>query len=225
MRVCIHQPQFIPYLGFFNKVAQCDTYVILDDVKGTKGDFTNRNRIKDPSGQIWLTIPVKSKNTLIKDMKISMTDYPWAKKHLKSIYFNYIKAPYFDSFFSDIEKICNEKKWEKIIDIDIEFIRWCFKILKIDVKMIISSDLDVKSSKSQKLVDICKKVGADSYLSGVGGKNYLDSNLFNKEGIKVEFQDFKHPIYPQLFGEFIPNLSIIDMILNCGDRSRNFLGV
>jgi hypothetical protein len=221
MRACLHQPQFIPYLGFFNKVAQCDVYVVLDDVKAVDGDFTNRNRLKSPQGAYWIFIPVKKKDTLIKEMEISYKT-PWVSKHLKSLT-QYGRALFFNSYYSDIEKIYKKKQLEFVMDIDMEFLKWLFDVLEINIKMVYSSNLNVKSTKTQRLVDICKAIGADVYLSGIGGKNYLDLTLFEKEGIKVEFQNFKHPLYPQRFGGFIENLSIIDLLFNCGEKSLEIL--
>lgn len=221
MKACIHQPQFIPYLGFFNKVLQCGVYVILDDVKAIDNDFTNRNRLKSLQGAYWLTIPVKKKNTIIKEMEISY-NIPWVSKHLKSIT-QYGRAPFFNSYYSDIEKIYKKKQWELVIDIDREFLKWLFDVLEINVEIVYSTNLNAKSIKTQRLVDICKEIGADAYLSGIGGKNYLDLILFEKEGIKVEFQNFKHPVYPQRFGGFIENLSIIDLLFNCGEKSLDIL--
>lgn len=221
MKACIHQPQFIPYLGFFNKVLQCDVYVVLDDVKAVDNDFTNRNRLKSPQGVYWLTIPVKKKNTIIKEIEISY-NIPWISKHLKSIT-QYGRAQFFNSYYPNIEKKYKKKQWELVMDIDMEFLKWLFDILEINVEIVYSSNLNVKSMKTQRLVDICKAIGADVYLSGIGGKNYLDLILFEKEGIKVEFQNFKHPVYPQRFGGFIENLSIIDLLFNCGEKSLEIL--
>jgi len=221
MKACVHQPQFIPYLGFFNKVLQCDVYVVLDDVKATNNDFTNRNRLKSPQGLYWITIPVKKKKSIIKEMEISYK-IPWISKHLKSLT-QYGRTPFFNSFYLDIEKIYKKKQWELVMDIDMEFLKWLFNLLEINVEIVYSSNLNAKSTKTQHLVDICKEIGADAYLSGIGGKNYLDLTLFEKESIKVDFKNFKHPVYPQRFGGFIENLSIIDLLFNCGEKSLEII--
>ena len=215
MKACIHQPQFIPYLGFFNKIAQCDVYVVLDDIKATSNDFTNRNRLKSSNGLYWLTIPVKSKNVIIKEMEIS-DNISWQSKHLKS-FMQYGGCQYFESYYSDIEKIYNKKHLKSILEIDLEFLKWLFDILNINIDVVYSSDLEIAYKKTQRLVDICNYIGATTYVSGIGGKQYLDHTLFEKDKIMLNFQDFKHPIYKQKFKGFVPNLSIIDALFNCGE--------
>lgn len=223
MMTCIHQPQFLPYLGFFDKVAQCGVYVILDDVEAIRNDFTNRNGIKGPKGAVWITIPVKEKDgVIIRDIEIS-THINWIDKHLKTIQHFYGKTPYFRSYFQDIEKIYKKREWGRIIDIDVEFLKWVFNELNVDIDIIFSSKLNIKSKKTLRLVDICREIGANVYLSGVGGKNYMDLDLFAESGINVKFQNFKHPVYPQRFGNFIENLSIVDLLFNCGEKSLEIL--
>lgn len=216
--ITIHQPMYLPYLGFFNKVIQADKFVVLDDVKATKADFTNRNRIRAPNGQAYITIPVQSKNIEIREIQISGDDR-WVKKHLKTLNSFYVGTPYFESYIYDLTKIYNQSKWQKIMDLDIELLKWIFNILSINVDIIFSSSLNSENSKTQRLIDICKSLEGDIYISGIGGKNYLDVNLFEKNDLKVVFQNFNHPVYPQKFQPFIPNLSIIDAIFNCGSEN------
>ena len=219
MIACIHQPQFLPYLGFFHKATQCDIYVVLDDVMATRKDFTNRNRLKGPKGAIWITIPVKNKNSIeIREIEIS-THINWVDKHLKTIQHLYGGTPYFNSYFKDVKKIYERMEWGRIVDIDIEFLKWSFNQLDTDIEVEFSSKLNIKSRSTQRLVDICRKIGADTYFSGVGGKDYMDLNLFEENGIDVKFQHFRHPVYPQRFGGFIKSLSVIDLLFNCGEKS------
>lgn len=219
MIACIHQPQFLPYLGFFHKVAQCDVYVVLDDVMATRKDFTNRNRVKGPRGVVWMTVPVRKKNNIvIRDIEIS-SHINWVDKHLNTIQHLYGGAPFFDSCFIEIKKIYEKVRWNKIVDIDVEFLRWVFGQLDIDVSVEFSSSLNVESRSTQRLVDICRRVGADTYLSGVGGRNYMDLGLFEENGIAVEFQRLEHPVYQQRFGGFVEGLSVVDLLFNCGEKS------
>ncbi len=217
MIVSIHQPQYLPYLGFFNKVMSSDEFIFLDDVEYSHGSFINRNTIKGPNGNIWLTVPVLSGNKIIKDIKIN-NKQNWMKKHLKSIKLNYSKTDYFNDYISIFEEIYSDE-WQYISELDIELIKKIFNIIGINVKSCISSELDIEEQEpNMRIIKLCKKIGTDTYLSGVGGKNYMDLDLFRKNNIKVIFQNFKHPEYDQKFGSFVHNMSIVDALFNCGKK-------
>ncbi len=215
MKVAIHQPQYLPWCGYFNKIINCDVFVFLDDVQYKKNEWQNRNRIKNKNGTIWLTVPVHYRfgqkiNEVYIDNKIL-----WRKDHLKSIEYNYKKAKYFDDFFPVIENLL-KKEYDLLVDVNIESIKIILSYLGIEKKIIKSSELKVEGEKTNRLINICKKLSADVYISGVGAKEYLVVEEFEKNGIKLIFQNYTTPNYPQLYGDFIPNLSIIDMIFNIG---------
>lgn len=220
--IIIRQPGYLPYLGIFKKIQSCDIYVHLDDVQYSIRGGDNRNKIRTHNGTMWLSVPLKNPfGKMLNEVQIS-NDSDWSTHHKNSIKANYGKAPYFKQYWDDIEHILS-KKWNKLIDINLEFIKYFCSVLDIRTKTILSSELDVSSIKSERLLEICKKLNATTYISGELGKNYLDENLFNTNGIKVIYEKFQHPVYHQLHGEFISYLSIIDLLFNEGDESKTIL--
>ncbi len=215
MKIAIHQPQYLPWPGYFNKIMQCDLFIFLDDVQYKKNEWQNRNRIKSAAGIQWLTVPVHYKfGQKINEIKID-NHILWRKDHLKSIKVNYNKAKYFYEFFVYIEELLN-KEYKMLVDINVSSIIKILSYLGIDKPFKFSSELKVEGEKTDRLVNICKKLSADIYISGSGAKEYLEVEKFIDNGINVIFQEYKTPDYPQLFDEFIPNISIIDMIFNVG---------
>ena len=220
--VTIRQPGYLPHLGFFKKIQSCDIFVFLDDVQYERSGWDNRNKIRTSSDSIWLTVPVH--NTLgqmLNEVKIVNTQN-WQKKHCISIKNNYEKAPFFKNYWPKIESILN-KKWEKLIDLNLELINYFNSELKLSTKTIRSSEQNLKSKGSQKLLEICKQLSASQYISGEKGKDYLDEKIFADNNIKIIFENFQHPTYTQVHGDFISNMSIIDLFFNEGDNSRKIL--
>lgn len=226
-RIVILQPSYLPWLGYFDQISKADYFVFLDDVLYTKNDWRNRNRIKTPTGPIWLTLPVDiknriSQNLLIKDVKIR--SHKIILSHLKSIEFAYKKSAFFNEIFQLLEKSLKDS-YDFLSDLNIDTILAICNYLKITkTKFLKSSDLKIMyNSPSDRLVKICQNLNATNYLTGQGAKDYLDKSSFEKEKIEVEFQDYKHPVYTQLWGEFIPYLSIIDLLFNKGKESLDIL--
>ncbi len=225
MKIAIHQSHYLPWLRYWAKVAKSDIFVILDDVQFTKNDWQNRNKIKGSGGEIILTVPVYQKfRQLINEVKIDNTK-KWRHKHLQSILSFYRKAPYFEKYFSIFEKVYREE-WENLIDLNQTLFDYIKNFLGIKTEVIKSSALKVKGKSSEKLVNICKKLGGKIYLTGkYAAEVYLDKKLFEENGIEVEEHQWKCPQYPQQFKEigFIPDLSIIDLLFNCGPESLDIL--
>jgi hypothetical protein len=225
MVIGILQPGYLPWLGFFEQLYRSDVFVIYDDVQYDKEGWRNRNRIKTAKGIQWLTIPVLIKfeeHTLINEVKINDT-VNWRKKHLFSIKQNYSKAPFFKEYLPLFEEAYS-KDWKYLIDIDMYFILKLAECLGMgDKKITLSSALNIKGDRIGRLVNICKYFNAGIFYEGVAGKNYINEESFMEQGIRVEYQDYKHPIYHQLYGEFIPYLSIIDLLFNHGDESLAIL--
>ena len=218
MVLAAHQPQYMPYLGYLHKMKKADIFVILDDVQFKKNEWQNRNRIKGKDGPVWITVPVfHNFGQLIKDVRIR-NNIPWQRKHKNTIQTYYSKAPHFHLFdrFSSLWK----REFEKLIDINMESIRVLCEIFGINTPIYFSSEFNIKKTKTERLVALCKELGAEFYLSGQGAKDYLDVELFRKEKIEVIWQEFTHPEYPQLWGDFIPNLSAIDAVLNLGEKCK-----
>jgi len=217
MKISIHQPVYLPWLGYFDKIAKSDLHIFFDDAKYSKNNLFNRNTIKTPQGSSWLTIPIKYKSdALICETKIDNTS-DWQKAHWKTIQMNYAKAPYFKDYAEIFEKIY-QKNWDNLSDINMEMNKAIADLLGIKTKFIKSSDLKVAGARNEKLIALCKAVGADTYLSGQGAKVYIDEKLFSQNNIKIVYQELSYPEYTQLWGEFIPNLSIIDYLFNCGTK-------
>lgn len=223
-RIAIMQPGYLPWLGFFELMHNCDLFVFLDDVQYTKKDWRNRNRIRIKEGWMWLSVPVLYKNKsgqLIKDVKIN-NQQRWKKKHLNAIRFNYHKTKYFKNYFSEISDLY-ENDWTYLCLLDTSFITYLKGKLNITTPGIFSSSLNIKNKKSKKILEICKLLEAGELYDSKAAANFLEVSLFQSEGIKVKFQDYSHPVYNQVFNPFIPYMSVIDLLFNCGPDSLNVI--
>ncbi|HBU69265.1 MAG TPA: hypothetical protein DEE98_02655 [Elusimicrobia bacterium] len=219
MILSVHQPQYLPWLGYFDKIKNSDAFVFLDNVQYKKREFQNRNRIRTREGSMWLTVPVISKDRFYQKISEVLTngDTDWAKEHLKSIECNYSKSEFFHNYITVLRDIYS-KRWEKLIDINLEFINLFLKTFEIKTPVYFESTLSVETTSSQRIIDICRKMKADTYLSGQGAREYMDENLFKDNNIKVIYQDFKHPQYKQQFEGFESHLSVLDYLLNNGPK-------
>lgn len=227
MIVAIHQPNYLPWLGFFHKMALSDVFVLLDDVQFPRNKgFCSRVRIKRADGPYLLSIPVKEKRALRKISEIEIAnEVYWNWQHWKTIEFSYKKAPFF-SQYAGIFKAVYLKRWEKLIDINVTFIKLIKDALNIKTKLIFSSEISDSGLKgNEKIFSILKALNADAYISGEGkgAARYIKPEEFSKNDIKLIYQDFKHPVYKQLFGDFIQGLSIIDLLLNCSGKNTDHL--
>ena len=227
MILSVHQPQYLPYSGFFDKIAKSDVFVFLDDFQYKKREFQNRNRVRTGSGGQWLTVPVIAGGKYfqkINEVKID-NSARWQKKHWAAIRQNYSKADYFCDFSGFFENLY-AKEWTKLVDLNTEIIYYLLQTFDIKAEILIESALEINSNKTERLIDLCKKLGADTYLSGAGGRDYMEESRFAEEKIKLIYQDFKHPVYKQMYmkdkADFLPYLSAIDLLFNCGENSRNF---
>lgn len=228
MIISIHQPQYLPYIGFFHKALNSDMIIMLDDVPATRKDFVNRNKIRTPTGWTWLTIPVKKKNgVIIEDIEISNND--WIEKHLRSLEHCYGQTPYYKWYIDHIRTIYMlDSNWNRISNLDTSLLYIILEAL--DEKPSIcdpcirrASYLDVQGTGTERLINLCKAVEADTYLSGPGGKGYMDEAAFAATGIELQYQDFTHPVYEQRFKGFEPNMSILDLLFNHGPKSADII--
>ena len=214
MVITIHQPDFLPWLGFFDRWRKSDLYIILDDVQFLRRGWHHRDKIKTREGAIWHTVPVVKKgqyHQLFRNVKID-NDTNWRNKHLKTIELNYKKAPNFELYFEKIQNIYN-KQHLFLIDMNMELLHFLADELGITTPYIFASDNKITSTSIQRLVDLVKLVDGTDYLTGLGSKDYLDESYFKKENIKVIWHEFQHPIYSQLHGKFIPMLSSFDYLM------------
>ena len=222
MRVTVHQPEHIPWPGFFHKIARADVFVVLDNVQFRKNYFQNRNKIRTPDGWAWITVPVHhSLHTLLQDVQIS-ADERWKKKWLDSLYHAYCKAPYFDEYFPGLKNIINEPI-SSLSALNLSLIRELCRLLGIKTRFVLASGLGASGQGSELILSLCKKVNAKVYLSGVSGKDYLKLDDFSSAGIQVEFQEFHHPIYRQMHLPFMPCMSIVDLLFNYGKESLQII--
>ncbi len=225
--VAIHQANYIPWLGYFHKMAHCDYFVYLDTVQYPRGQsFSPRNRIKTPNGVTFLTIPVKhppGKEGKALYTEIEFADARWKQKHLKTVMLSYKRAPFFEEIYPFYEQALLENN--RFLELNIALIEAVAVYLGIPSKrMRLSEMLDNFGQKTDLIVDICKQLGADTYLSGVGGgKEYNDEETLNQNGIRLVYSKFEHPVYPQLWGDFVSHLSVLDALFNCGPETREFL--
>jgi hypothetical protein len=217
--VAVHQPQYIPWLGYFDKIRRADIFCYLDSVQYKKNDWQNRNRIKTSQGWQWLTVPVRFQfPEKICEVKINPA-VNWRKKHLQAIVTNYRRSPFFEQYIGVFEQIYSQD-WEYVAGLNIHFIERLKAALGIDQKPASkSSQLNLRKDPTDRLIDICKEVKADTYLSGQDGIKYMDLERFKENGIEVIIQDFKHPVYPQMFDEFQSHMSVVDLLFNCGAES------
>jgi hypothetical protein len=218
------QPGYLPWLGFFDQMRRSDVFVYYDDVQFDKHGWRNRNRIKTPAGPMWLTVPVQHtglQTTRIVDALIDRTT-AWARKHVRSIRQYYARAPFLDRYLPELEEVL-ERDWTHIAALDMAVVDLMARWLSLKPAVFRSSALGIGGSRSERLVNFCLHFGATRYLSGDAAQDYLDLDLFTSAGIAVEWQRFRHPVYPQLHGEFVPYLSALDLVLNCGDDSSGIL--
>ena len=225
MVIGILQPGYLPWLGFFEQMCRSDVFVIYDDVQYDKEGWRNRNRIKTSNGIQWLTVPVLlkfSESPLILHVRID-NKTNWRKKHLAAIRQNYSRATHFKEHIGMFEDAYS-RDWECLVDIDMHFIYELARCLGMGYKKIVrSSTLDIQGGRIERLIKICELLGADTFYEGASGRNYIDEQDFLAKGVKVEFQNYRHPVYRQLYGDFAPNLSVIDLLFNHGSESLDII--
>ena len=220
-----HQPNLYPYGGFFAKLATVDQFVIVDNTQYVKKQYHNRNRVKFPDGEArWLTIPVRNSGHYKQRINETEIDdsVDWRRKHEKTLCSNYSSAPFFDDFFSKLEVLLRSE-WRFLVDYNIAVINACVEYLKIETPLLRGSDIAISGVATELILDICRKIGSDSYLHGKHAKDYVNFELLENAGITNLIQDYSATAYPQVFGDFTPNLSILDIIFNCGPKSMDVI--
>ncbi|PPR79216.1 MAG: hypothetical protein CFH01_00539 [Alphaproteobacteria bacterium MarineAlpha2_Bin1] len=225
MILSIHQPAYLPWLGYYDRIAKSDIFIILDTVQYQKNSFQNRNKIRIKNGWSWITVPVKTKKILYdKNINQIEIDYNqnWNTKHLKSIKQAYVKSKNFEKIFPLLENILI-KKWPSLADLSYETTICFFDILEIDTKIIRTSELKpFKENKSDLILEICKYFDTTKYLSGPIGKDYLNEKKFENESISIDYHNFIHPSYVQTYKGFEANMSIIDLLMNVEKPANYF---
>lgn len=224
--VVVHQPDFMPYLGFFHRLYLADTFIVYDNAQFVKGGWHNRDQIKTAQGPAWITVPVIKKNRI--GQNIDQAELPaletWRKKHLRTIEAAYRKAPHFAEVFALIEAVYAANH-QTLYEHNWALISAFLDFFAVDVEILRVSELAPAGKSNALLIDLMKKVDCGTYLSGTGAKDYVDEDMWRDAGIELVWQEFEHPTYPQLHGEFVPYLSCIDFAMMCGPDLRRALGL
>ena len=227
MILSTYQPFFAPFPLYFMKADLSNVMVILDDVQfPQRTTWLTRNRFKNDQGVLWLSIPVWRKGLglqTIKDVRIC-SEGNWARKHLASLRTSYANAPYLSQHVDFVRELFSGR-FERLIDLNMTIIEYLKKHLMIDTPIILQSHLGIKGKGSGLLIEICRKMDTSDYLVQASAKKYLNQELFSNAGISLHFFTPRPPIYPQLWGDFVFNLSALDLLLNCGPKSHEVLGL
>jgi WbqC-like protein family len=222
--LAIHQPNYLPWPGYFHKMAGCDVFVYLDAVQYPRGrSFAARNRIKTPNGAAYLTVPVsvpKGHDGRVSYLEVAFADDGWRDKHLRTVEQCYARAPHFGAIFPLYRDALG--RGESLVEVNIALTEAVAGYLGIASRRVrLSEALSEFGAKTQLIVELCQELGADRYLSGTGGgADYNDEELLRANGIELRYDSYDPPTYPQLWGPFEPRLSVLDLLFNCGPESR-----
>lgn len=222
--VGILQPSYLPWLGYFEQISRADVFVFYDDVQFEKGSWRNRNRIKTPQGAHWLTVPVLTKGQdfpAINQVRVNNAE-SWQKKHLRTLAQYYSKAQHYGRYAPGLAELL-DRPWEGLCALNMALIRHLAAELGIATPFVLSSELGVPGSGAPRLVEIMAHLGGTVFYEGAAGRGYIDEALFSARGMRVEYQDYDHPVYPQLHGDFVPFLSVVDLLFNHGPNSLSIL--
>ncbi|MHB8170508.1 MAG: WbqC family protein [Thermincolia bacterium] len=216
MIIAIHQPNYLPWLGFFDKVRKADLMIIMDEAQFPRRDYCNRTRIKTTQGAQWLTLPVKARAaTPIKEVEL-VDPQTSLVKHWQVVVHNYGKSPFFPKYGPELAGYFH-RYHHRLSELNLVLIKLVAGWLDISTPIILESSLGHPMGRgSTRNLNICRHLGANVYLSGQGARSYNDEAAFVAEGIELRYQEFRHPVYPQRYGEFLPGLSVIDYLFNAG---------
>lgn len=230
MIVAAHQPHYLPWLGYLDKVAKADLFVVMDDLQFEAQNFQNRQRLKLASGPTWLTVPLAhgAQADRLLDKRIVASESPkqhWQHRHWQTLVINYGSAPYFADYADQLHDVYT-RSWDNLVDLDLHVLGLALRWFDVRTPIIRSSTLALTGTKTARLIDLCKKVGARCYLTGAGGSSgYLDAEQIGRSGVGVIWQQFAHPVYRQRYARqgFASHLGFLDLLLNCGTESRDIL--
>lgn len=222
MLVAIHQPQFMPWLGYLDKIDRADLFVVLDSVQFKKNEWQNRNRIRTAEGWQWLTVPVLHDfGQRLDEVRINES-VDWRGKHLRALTMHYARAPFRDGYLDGLKAIY-ARPWERLAPLNVAVLRWLLEAFGITTPLRLSSEMALREEPTDRLIDICRTVGATRYLAGAGAAGYMDVPRFLAGGIELEVQDFHHPVYPQCYEPFVPGMAALDLLWNCGEEALSRL--
>ena len=215
MKLAAHQPQYLPWLGFFDKMDRADHFVLLDTVQYKKNEWQNRNRIRIREGWQWLTVPVRYHHPMtIREVRIDATS-PWRRKHIEALRTHYGRARQ-PRLYDGLEELLHQPI-DDLATLNSRGVGLLAGLLGVRTPMTTASALDdLPEGADQRLIALCRRFGCATYIAGAGGQSYMDPAAWQEAGITVEFQDFHHPVYPQTHAGFEPNLSAVDLLFNHG---------
>lgn len=221
--VAIHQPECFPWLGFIDKAASCDVFVILDDAQYSKNYFNNRNKVRTSQGWSWLTIPIETAGRAAQTFaEAVMREDGWRRKHLATWNQCYGPSQFGGSYLPFLNDLYAQPL-TKLGDFNIRAIRWLLDQFEVKAEVALASELSCPGASTDKLLALCRTLGATEYLSGVSGKEYLDESKFRETGITVRYQEFHHPVYSQRFKPFLPAMTSLDLLFNHGPEAARIL--
>ncbi len=222
MRIAIHQPHFLPWLGYLDKIDRADLFVVLDTVQFKKNEWQNRNKVRTSQGWQWLTVPVRHNfGQTLNQVDINQ-DAEWRVKHLRAVKLHYGRAPCLDQYFDGLREIY-QRSWERLAGLNLAVIRWLLKAFGISTPIQLASEMCLRQEPTDRLIDICRAVGATHYLAGAGAHAYMDVPRFQESGVMLEVQEFKHPVYRQCYEPFLPGMAALDVLLTCGGEALQIL--
>lgn len=225
MIVSINQPAYLPWLGYFDRIAKSDLHVVLDHVQFEKNSFTNRNRIRTKTGSAWLTVPLLTSgrfgNLAIDSVEIDARQ-PWARKHMQALRSSYSRAPHFEEHAAFMEEVYTGD-WPRLLPFAWKITEYLLQAFGIERKIVFSSSLSIEGKKDELVVNICRALGASTYLSGPLGKDYLNEKAFHDHGIKLAYHNYSHPQYRQAFPGFESHMAAVDLLFNLGADSLKIL--
>lgn len=217
--VVINQPRYLPSCGYLHRMRLADQFVYLDSVKYSPHDWENRNRIKTARGPQWVSVPVRRVALEQRIADTTIDARGWARRHLRAVELNYRRAPHFDALYPLLRGVL-ERPWARLVDLNLCLTDALLGYLGWQAPWVRASELGVEGLRGQDLlIALCHKVGADVYLSGPLGREYIAPARFREAGLGLTFHDYRPPVYPQLFGDFMPNLSALDLLFNCGPEA------
>ncbi len=222
MRIAIHQPHFLPWLGYLDKIDRADLFVVLDSVQFKKNEWQNRNKVRTSQGWQWLTVPVRHNfGQALNQVDINQ-DAEWRAKHLRAVALHYGRAPFLDQYLDGLREIY-QCSWERLADLNLAVSRWLLKAFGICTPIQLASEMCLREEPTDRLIDICQAFGATHYLAGAGAHAYMDVARFQASGVMLEVQEFKHPVYRQCYEPFFSGMAALDVLLTCGSEALRIL--
>jgi len=224
-KVAVVQSNYIPWRGYFDLIAAVDEFILFDDMQYTRRDWRNRNKVKTPAGVQWLTVPVRVKGRFYQSIRETEIDGTrWAQRHWDTLCHHYRRAPHFREVAALLEPLYLKRSYPRLSVLNRAFIDAVCGYLGICTKISWSWEYRLAEGKTERLVDLCRQAGGTEYISGPTAKGYLDEELFSATGLAVTWFDYsEYQPYPQLCGDFVPDLSVLDLLFNCGPEAPRYL--